>query len=153
MKKKELLDYADFIGRLRISAKTGKEARHAVQGFCRDLRKIAKPIINDIEETRLEIIGERQDDVNRWAELEIEAQKPETMAEAKNKMDAMPDVRVIVEDIRAAYNRILEEQVEAPLPVVDPELLLDAIVEADSASATWTLDEYYTLFGMFFKED
>ena len=138
MKKRQLLDIATFIGTLKLSELKDAESRHAMQDLHRALRKITKPIVEDIDDTRNEIFAGRQEEVNKYAELEAKQDKA--------GMDAMPEIKTMVADFRAATERILSEDA-GELPKIDYHSQADAMADKEIS-----FDEFEATFGELLKD-
>lgn len=141
MKKAQLLDISTYIGSLKLSELTNDNTRHAMRDFYRALRKIANPIFEDIEDTKREIFGEKQGEVNRWAELD-EMGTPE----AKKEMEGMPEIKRLVDDFRLSYAKIANEDVQDAIPKIEYDVLIDALSDRDVS-----LEDIDRAFGDFLK--
>lgn len=141
MKKAEILGYNDFVGSIRLPADTKADIRRELQGFHRALRRLAKPILEDIDDTRKEIIGDQQDEVNEFVRLEQAGEHP----------DGMDEVKAAIEDFNAAYAKILDEDVEEEIPKVSPEAIAEAI--PFSSRPEMSFAEIDAIFERFYKYD
>lgn len=142
MNKGTLLNIAEYLGSVKTSEIKDAESRHAIQGFFRSLRKIAKPILGDIDDTRREIFSGHEEDIIRWDALERAGTD-----EAKKEMASMTETKVIVDDFRLIVDRIASEEVTDDLPKIDPSVLLDAV-----SSKGMSFSEFEDVFGEFFNE-
>lgn len=139
MNKGTLLNIAEYLGGVRLSEIKDAEIRHAAQDFFRGIRRLAKPIIEDIDDTRREIFADRQGEVNKYAALEA--------AGDKEGMAAMPETKAIVDDFRAAVDRIGRENVEGELPKISPDALSDILCDKGLS-----FGEFEDYFGEFYDE-
>lgn len=117
MKKAEILGYKEFFGSIRLPGDVKSNVRRDMQTLYRAFRLLAKPIIEDIDDTRREIVGERQEEVNEYVRLE----------QSGKSVEGMDEVKAIIGDFNAAYARIMGEDVECELPKVSPESIAEAI--------------------------
>lgn len=135
MKKAEILGYNDFLGTIRLSAEMSPETRRGIRQLHRAFRKLAKPILEDIDDTRAEIIGDKQAEVSEYL---------------KKGVKDNPELQTLVDDFDEAYRRILAEDVDCELPKISPEAIYDVIPY--SAKPGMPLAEIDANFERFYDE-
>ncbi len=125
MKKLELKTLADFFGaKLPAGKIKDRETRLAIVGLYSSLALPMKKIDEEIESVRKSLVGDKQDEIEKYAAL-IEKGDDDSAKEAASMKDCVK----IESDFSEAVRRIYEEDIEIPLRKVSLALLYDALCD------------------------
>ena len=134
MKKVELKSLAEYFGgRLPAGRIKDRDTRIAIVRLYGSLVVANKATIDEIEEVRKGLVGDREKDIQKWASMmqkaaDEKASEAERKA-AKEQADAMTDCVQIDKDYQEAVAKLLGEDVEPELRKVSLEQMFEALAD------------------------
>ena len=132
MKKIELKSMAEYFGKfLPAGHIKDRETRIAIVRLYGSLAKANMDVINEIESIRTGLVGDKQDDVNKYAAL-IQKSFNKDLAEeerkkAREEAEAMTECVRIDKDYSEAVTKVYNEEIEPELKKVSLEVLYEAL--------------------------
>ena len=134
MKKVELKSLAEYFGgRLPAGKIADRDTRLAVVRLYGSLAVAYKGVMDEIEEIRKAIVGDKDADIRKWAALvqkaEDEKAKPAERKKARAEADAMTECVRINKDYQEAVGKLLAEDIEPELRKVSLEQMFEALAD------------------------
>ena len=134
MKKVELKSLAEYFGgRLPAGRIADRETRIAIVRLYGTLAVANKGVMDEIEEVRKGLVGDKEADIRKWAGLMQKAAdekaKPADRKKARAEADAMTECVRIDKDYQEAVSKLLAEDIEPELKKVSLEQMFEALTD------------------------
>ena len=132
MKKIELKSLAEYFGsKLPAGRIKDRDVRLAIVRLYGSLAVANKGTMDEIEEIRKAIVGDKETDIRKWAGLIQKADDDKlsdaVRAAAKSEAEAMTECVQIDKDYREAVEKLLAENIEPELKKVSLEQMIEAL--------------------------
>lgn len=132
MNKGELKNLSQYFGtRLPAGKIQNRDVRIAIVRLYASLAVADKAITDEMEEMRKTLVGDKEEELRRWSELNARAEDANLSADdrmkAKTEADAMTECANINRDYIKSVNDMLAEESNAEVRKVSLEVLYEAL--------------------------
>ena len=132
MKKFELKNLTEYFGDFLPAGKiNNRETRIAIVLLYSSLRKKNKEVLEEIEENRKNLVGDKEQEAAEYSRLLQMSMNPnltqEERDEFKKKADSMTDCVKLDQDFSDIVQKIFNEDIDVEVKKIPLELLYDAL--------------------------